>query len=82
MAVVLALAHVIVTEKLHDEAYPGTLRLGRVLWDHADFISQLRAFARGAAAGHRRSGRGSARGAARLYATGGNAAIYYGLGKK
>ncbi|MDO6587736.1 formate dehydrogenase subunit alpha [Salipiger sp. 1_MG-2023] len=79
VAVVTALAHVIVTEGLYDEAFIRE----RCDWDEfmafAEFVSDRRhapestALLTGVNAGELRA-------AARLYATGGNAAIYYGLG--
>jgi len=79
VAVVTALAHVIVTEKLYDEAF---LR-ERCDWDefeeYAEFVSDVRhspemtEMQTGVSAEELRA-------AARLYATGGNGAIYYGLG--
>jgi formate dehydrogenase major subunit len=79
VAMINAIAHVIVTEGLVDEAYV------RERCDLGDFESWARFIAEerhspeavedltGVAAA-------DVRGAARLYATGGNAAIYYGLG--
>ena len=79
VAVVTALAHVIVTERLvRREIRPRALRLGR--------ISRLGRLRRRAAQQPGRVAKLSGvpaqtiRGAARLYATGGNGAIYYGLG--
>ena len=79
VAVVSALAHVIVTEKLYNEAFIRE----RCDWDeflaYAEFISDRRhspetvQVVSGVPAEE-------IRGAARLYAEGGNAAIYYGLG--
>ncbi|MHA7889258.1 formate dehydrogenase subunit alpha [Roseicyclus sp.] len=79
VAVVTALAHVIVTEKLYDEAFIRT----RCDWDefeeYAEFVSDVRhspemtEMLTGVPAEELRA-------AARLYATGGNGAIYYGLG--
>ena len=79
VAVVSALAHVIVTEKLYNEAFIRE----RCDWDeflaYAEFISDRRhspetvQVVSGVPAEE-------IRGAARLYAKGGNAAIYYGLG--
>jgi formate dehydrogenase major subunit len=79
VAVVTALAHVIVTEKLYDEAFIRA----RCDWDefeeYAEFVSDVRhspemtEFQTGVPAEELRA-------AARLYATGGNGAIYYGLG--
>jgi formate dehydrogenase major subunit len=79
VAVVTAMAHVIVTEGLMDEAFIRE----RCDWDefaeYADFVSDPRhspeatALLTGVPAADLRA-------AARLYATGGNGAIYYGLG--
>ncbi|MGB7078259.1 MAG: formate dehydrogenase subunit alpha [Xanthobacteraceae bacterium] len=79
VAVVTSLAHVIVTEKLYDEKFIRE----RCDWDEflhwADFVSQSRNSPEEVA---KLSGvpAETIRGAARLYATGGNGAIYYGLG--
>ena len=79
VALISALGHVIVTEGLVDEAFVKE----RCEWDsfvawrdfvaHADNSPEALAEVIGVDAA-------SLRGAARLYATGGNAAIYYGLG--
>jgi formate dehydrogenase major subunit len=79
VAVVTALAHVIVTEKLYDEAFIRE----RCDWDefeeYAEFVSDVRhspemtEMQTGVTAEELRA-------AARLYAQGGNGAIYYGLG--
>ncbi|AUM75101.1 formate dehydrogenase subunit alpha [Paracoccus jeotgali] len=79
VAVISAMAHVIVTEDLYDEAFIRA----RCDWDefqsYAEFIRDPRhspeatALLTGVNAAELRR-------AARLYATGGNAAIYYGLG--
>src|SRR6201999_1337246 len=79
VAIVTALAHVIVTEGLFDEKFIRE----RCDWDEfmhwADFVSQPRNSPEEVA---KISGvpAQTIREAARLYATGGNAAIYYGLG--
>lgn len=79
VAVVSALAHVIVTEGLMDEAYIRE----RCDWDefseYADFISNPR---HSPEANELLTGVNPSelRAAARLFATGGNGAIYYGLG--
>ncbi|EPR14967.1 formate dehydrogenase subunit alpha [Sphingobium indicum IP26] len=79
VAMLTALAHVIVTEKLHDEAFIRD----RCDWDEfaewADFVSEPQ---RSPEAVEPLTGveAEEVRAAARLYATGGNAAIYYGLG--
>lgn len=79
VAVVTALAHVIVTEKLYDEAFIRE----RCDWDEFEDYAEFAADPRhspeatqlltGVPAEELRK-------AARLYATGGNAGIYYGLG--
>ncbi|MDQ2095946.1 formate dehydrogenase subunit alpha [Rhodalgimonas zhirmunskyi] len=79
VAVVSALAHVIVTEGLYDEAFIRT----RCDWDefqqYAEFVSDPR---HAPEAVEELTGVPAAemRGAARLFANGGNGAIYYGLG--
>jgi formate dehydrogenase major subunit len=79
VAVVTALAHVIVTEKLYDEKFIRE----RCDWDEflhwGDFVSQPRNSPEEVA---KISGvpAHTIREAARLYATGGNGSIYYGLG--
>jgi formate dehydrogenase major subunit len=79
VAVVTALAHVIVTEGLYNEAFVRE----RCDWDEfqdwAAFVSDVR---HSPEAVEKISGVPAdlIRGAARLYATGGNSAIYYGLG--
>ena len=79
VAMLTALAHVIVTEKLYDEAFIRE----RCDWDEfadwAEFVSQP---ARSPEAIEPLTGvkADEVRAAARLYATGGNGAIYYGLG--
>ena len=79
VAVLTAMAHVIVSEGLIDEAFIRT----RCDWDEylewADFVTQRERSPEAIAA---LSGvdPDELRAAARLYATGGNAAIYYGLG--
>ena len=79
VAVVSALAHVIVTEKLYDEAFIRERCDWDEFQDYADFISQPN---HSPEALQLVTGvpPEEIRGAARLYATGGNAAIYYGLG--
>ena len=78
VAVLTALAHVVVTEGLVDgascasAATGGLRRLGRVRRGTAQQPG-------GGGESQRRAGR-DIRAAARLYATGGNGAIYYGLG--
>ena len=79
VAVVTALAHVVVTEGLYNEAFVRE----RCDWDEfqdwATFVSDVR---HSPEAVEKISGVPAdlIRGAARLYAKGGNAAIYYGLG--
>jgi formate dehydrogenase major subunit len=79
VAVVTALAHVIVTEKLYDEKFIRERCDWGEFLDYAEFVSHpslspeaIEAFTGVPAEEMRR--------AARLYATGGNGAIYYGLG--
>ena len=79
VAVLTALAHVVVTEGLVDEAFVRE-RCDRDAFEHwAAFVAaphnspEVVAKCSGVPAG-------TIRAAARLYATGGNAAIYYGLG--
>ena len=80
VAMLTALAHVIVTEGLVDEAFVRE----RCDWDEFERLGGVRR--RAAATAPRRSSTitgvpaDDIRGAARLYATGGNGAIYYGLG--
>jgi formate dehydrogenase major subunit len=79
VAVLTAMAHVIVTEGLVDEAFVRERCDGDEFRDWADFVSDARnspeflAPVTGVDAD-------LVRGAARLFATGGNGAIYYGLG--
>ena len=79
VAMLTALAHVVVTEKLYDEDFIRE----RCDWDEfqdwADFVSEP---SRSPEAIEPLTGVDAqeVRAAARLYATGGNAAIYYGLG--
>lgn len=79
VAVLTAIAHVVVTEQLYDEAFIRA----RCDWDEfqdwADFVSEA---ARSPEATEPLTGVSAAdvRVAARLFATGGNGAIYYGLG--
>jgi len=79
VAVLTAMAHVIVTEGLVDEAFVRDRCDGDEYRDWADFVSDERnspeflAPVTGVDAD-------LVRGAARLFATGGNGAIYYGLG--
>ncbi len=79
VAVVSSLAHVIVTEKLYDEEFIRTRCDWDEFQDYAEFISapnhspEAVELVTGVPAEEVRK-------AARLYATGGNGAIYYGLG--
>lgn len=79
VAVLTAMAHVIVTEGLLDEAFIAerceskAFRLWREFVARPDNSPEAMAEVTGVPADQ-------LRGAARLYATGGNAAIYYGLG--
>lgn len=79
VAVVTALAHVIVTEGLMDEDYIRTRCDWDEFLDYAAFVSdpkhspEATALLTGVNAGEMRA-------AARLFAKGGNGAIYYGLG--
>ncbi|MFS8039137.1 formate dehydrogenase subunit alpha [Xanthobacter sp. AM11] len=79
VAIVTALAHVIVTEGLVNEAFVRE----RCDWDEfqdwAAFVADER-HSPEAVAKYTGVDPAQVRGAARLYATGGNAAIYYGLG--
>lgn len=79
VAVVSAMAHVIVTEGLADEAYIRERCEWDAFEDYAEFISDPRHSPEAVEA---LTGVPAAdlRAAARLYATGGNGAIYYGLG--
>ncbi|CAH1687502.1 NAD-dependent formate dehydrogenase alpha subunit [Hyphomicrobiales bacterium] len=79
VAVLTAMAHVIVTEGLFDEAFVRE-RCDWSAFEHwASFVAETRNSPEAVEA---ISGvpADSIRGAARLYATGGNGAIYYGLG--
>jgi formate dehydrogenase major subunit len=79
VAVVTALAYVIVTEKLYDEEFIRTRCDWNEFLDYAEFVSnpkhspEATELLTGVPAEE-------LRGAARLFATGGNGAIYYGLG--
>ena len=79
VAIVSALAHVIVTEKLYDEAFIRSRCDWDEFEDYAEFISRPH---HSPEAVQMLTGVPAAevRAAARLYATGGNGAIYYGLG--
>ena len=79
VAVITAFAHVIVTEGLYDEAFIRERCDWDEFQDYAEFVSDLRhspesmQLLTGVDAGELRA-------AARLFAKGGNGAIYYGLG--
>jgi len=79
VAIVTALAHVVVQEKLYDEQFIRERCDFDEFQDWAAFVAQPRYSPE---AIEKLSGvkAEDIRGAARLYATGGNAAIYYGLG--
>ncbi|MCO5161692.1 MAG: formate dehydrogenase subunit alpha [Mesorhizobium sp.] len=79
VAVITALAHVIVTEGLFDEAFIRERCDWSEFEDWASFVAEERNSPEviGPLAGVDPE---TIRGAARLYATGGNGAIYYGLG--
>lgn len=79
VAVVTALAHVIVTERLYDETFIRDRCDWDEFQDYAAFVGDPR---HGPEATALLTGVDPAdlRAAARLYATGGNGAIYYGLG--
>jgi formate dehydrogenase major subunit len=79
VAILTALAHVIVTEGLFDETFVRERADADEFADWAAFVSRPENSPEAAAA---ITGvpADQVRGAARLYATGGNAAIYYGLG--
>jgi formate dehydrogenase major subunit len=79
VAILTALAHVIVTEGLADAAFVRERCEADAFADWADFVARPE---HGPEASEVFTGvpAEAARGAARLYAKGGNAAIYYGLG--
>ncbi|GAA2825760.1 formate dehydrogenase alpha subunit [Aminobacter aminovorans] len=79
VAVVTAIAHVIVTEGLFDEKFIRERCDWSEFQDYAEFVSDPRHIPEEV---EKLSGvpAETIRGAARLYATGGNGAIYYGLG--
>ncbi|GGE82288.1 formate dehydrogenase subunit alpha [Stappia taiwanensis] len=79
VAVVTALAHVIVTEGLHDETFIRERCDWEEFQDYAEFVADP---AHSPEAVEALTGVPAAemRAAARLYAQGGNGAIYYGLG--
>ena len=79
VAIVTALAHVIVTEKLYNEAFIRERCDWDEFQDYAEFVSQPHNSPEAVAV--LTGGKADeVRAAARLYATGGNGAIYYGLG--
>jgi len=79
VAIVTAMAHVVVKEKLYDEAFIRARCDFDEFLDWADFVADERYSPKmiEQLSGVRAE---DIAGAARLYATGGNAAIYYGLG--
>jgi formate dehydrogenase major subunit len=79
VAMLTAIAHVVVTEKLYDEAFIRERCDWDEFMDWAEFVSEP---ARSPEAVEPLTGvkAQDVRAAARLYATGGNGAIYYGLG--
>ena len=79
VAVVTALAHVIVTEKLYNETFIRERCDWDEFTDYAEFISNPE-MSPEAVEGLTGVPASEMRAAARLYATGGNGAIYYGLG--
>ncbi len=79
VAVVTALAHVIVTEGLHNEAFIRERCDWQEFQDWAEFVSQKKNSPE-ATAIYTGVDPQELRKAARLFATGGNGAIYYGLG--
>jgi len=79
VALLTAMAHVVVTEGLTDDAFIAARCDVDEFRDWAAFVSQDRNSPEALAA-ITRVPAAEVRAAARLYATGGNAAIYYGLG--
>ena len=79
VAVVTAIAHVIVTEGLMNEEFIRTRCDWDEFQDYAEFVSDPR-HSPEATADYTGVPAEEVRKAARLYATGGNASIYYGLG--
>ncbi|MGS1094962.1 formate dehydrogenase subunit alpha [Aquamicrobium terrae] len=79
VAMLTALAHVIVTEGLVDEAFVRERCEWDAFQDWAEFVAD-EANSPEAVAAYIGVPAEDIRGAARLYATGGNGAIYYGLG--
>ncbi len=81
VALINSLAHVVVTEGLVKEDYVRARCEARFLREMAQLRLVAEELAGSDAGHHRRAGRASyVRAAARLYSTGGNGAIYYGLG--
>jgi formate dehydrogenase major subunit len=79
VAVLTAMAHVIVTEGLDDAAFIRQRCDWDAFLDYAAFVSEPR-HSPEATAAYTGVDPAELRAAARLYATGGNGAIYYGLG--
>ena len=79
VALLTAMAHVVVTEGLVDEAFVRQRCDFDEYRDWADFVA-LSEHSPEATEAHTKVPAADVRGAARLYATGGNGAIYYGLG--
>jgi formate dehydrogenase major subunit len=79
VAIINALAHVIITEKLHRPEFIAERCDVESFDEWAEFVS-LPENSPEAVAGITGVPAGEIRGAARLYATGGNGSIYYGLG--
>ncbi len=79
VAMLTALAHVIVTEGLADEAFIRARCESESFADYVQFVSDP-ARSPEAVAGQTGVPAAEVRAAARLFATGGNGAIYYGLG--
>ncbi|HVY17021.1 MAG TPA: formate dehydrogenase subunit alpha [Rhodopila sp.] len=79
VAVLTAMAHVIVTEGLVNEAFVKERCDMQAFADWAAFVAEPRNSPE-ALESHAHVPAALVRGAARLYATGGNGAIYYGLG--
>jgi formate dehydrogenase major subunit len=79
VAVLTALAHVIVTEGLVDQAFVNERCDTEAFADWAAFVSDPRHSPEATEAATRVPAE-QVRGAARLFATGGNGALYYGLG--
>ena len=79
VALLTAMAHVVVTEKLYDEAFIRARCDPDEFMEWADYVAEA---SRSPEATQPLTGvpAEELRAAARLYATGGNAAIYYGLG--